>query len=112
VVQRILLELALFAIPFIVFLVYRAASRDLSVRDRWPLTMLVAIGGVLAIAGLVLVPLLQPSDGGRCYTSARYVDGERIPPQLVPCEDATVPVEETERQNPPPVAPRDQDPSR
>ncbi len=112
-VQRILLEILLFAIPFIVFLVYRSASRDLSVRDRWPLTLLVSIGGVLAVAGLILVPLLQPSDDGKCYTSARYVDGERIPPQLVPCEEASVPVGEREgRTQPAPVAPRDLDPSR
>ncbi len=49
--QRILIEILLFLIPFAVFLVYRAASRDLRVRDRWPLTRLVIIGGVIAVLG-------------------------------------------------------------
>ena len=44
--QRILVELLLFLIPFAVFLVYRAASRDLKIKDRWPLTRLVTIGAV------------------------------------------------------------------
>jgi hypothetical protein len=48
--QRVLIELLLFLIPFAVFLVYRAASRDLKIRDRWPLTRLVLIGAGIAIA--------------------------------------------------------------
>ena len=43
-VQRIFVELLLFLTPFMVFLVYRAASRDMMIRDRWPLTTLVLIG--------------------------------------------------------------------
>ncbi len=34
--QRVLIEILLFLLPFAVFLVYRAASRDMKVRDRWP----------------------------------------------------------------------------
>lgn len=41
---RILVELILFLTPFAVFLAYRAASRDMKIRDRWPLTTLVLIG--------------------------------------------------------------------
>ena len=54
--QRVLIELLLFLIPFAVFLVYRAASRDLKIKDRWPLTRLVLIGAGLAIAALIAFP--------------------------------------------------------
>jgi hypothetical protein len=106
---RILVELILFLTPFAVFLAYRAASRDMKIRDRWPLTTLVLIGAGLAGAALVVTPLLTPSDQGKCYQAARYENGVTIPAQMVDCEEAVPPgpgVPETT--SPPPVPPRDQ----
>ncbi|MBI1359429.1 MAG: hypothetical protein GC155_04000 [Alphaproteobacteria bacterium] len=108
--RRILVELVLFLLPFAVFYVYRAASRDLSVRDRWPLTALIIAGAVFAIAALVAGPLLAPSQKGKCYLAARYENGVTIPAKEVDCKapDATAaPDKPAPPPTPPPVAPRD-----
>lgn len=107
---RILVELVLFLVPFAVFLAYRAASRDMKIRDRWPLTTLVLIGAGLAGAALVITPLLTPSDHGKCYRAARYENGVTIPAQMVDCDEVAPPGPTTpELATPPPVAPRNQD---
>jgi hypothetical protein len=112
--QRIFVELLLFLTPFLVFLVYRAASRDMMIKDRWPLTTLVLIGAGLAIAALIVTPLLEPSESNKCYQAAQYIDGKTIAAKEVPCEQATPPGQ-AEKQStiatpppPAPVAPRDQ----
>jgi hypothetical protein len=107
---RLFIELLLFATPFLVFLTYRAASRDMTIRDRWPLTTLVLIGAVIAVVGLVVPPLLEPSQQDKCYQAARYVDGKTIPAQEVPCEEVQPPGQSTRpaATEPPPVAPRDE----
>lgn len=104
---RILLELVLFLTPFAIFFLYRAASKDLSVRDRWPLTMLVSIGAVLAALALIIPPLLQPSQEGKCYQAPRYVDGQTIPGGMVDCDQIQAPVREAPPPAKVPVAPRD-----
>jgi hypothetical protein len=107
-VQRILVELLLFLTPFAIFFVYRAASRDMKIRDRWPLTTLVIAGTVLAVGALVIGPLLQPSSGGKCYVAARYENGVTVPAQQVDCEAATLPDKPGAPPPAPPVAPRDE----
>lgn len=107
--QRILVEILLFLIPFAVFLVYRAASRDLRVRDRWPLTRLVVIGAVIAVLGLIIPPLLEPRQTGECFDSVRYdAEGRVVPPKRVPCTEATLPGSNTPAAPPAetPVPPR------
>lgn len=107
--QRILIELLLFLTPFAVFLIYRAASRDLRIKDRWPLTRLIVIGAVIAVLGLIIPPLLEPRQTNECYNSVRY-DGEGrvVPPQRVPCTEATLPGSNTPAAPPAetPVPPR------
>jgi hypothetical protein len=108
--KRAALELLLFLLPFAIFFLYRAASRDLNIRDRWPLTTLVVVGGVLAVGALVLGPLMAPSDAGTCYEAARYENGKTIPAKKVPCDAVTVPDHPAAPPSgAPPVAPRDQD---
>ena len=111
-VQRIFVELLLFLTPFMVFLVYRAASRDMLIRDRWPLTTLVLIGTGLAAAALIITPLLEPSESTKCYQAAQYVDGKVIPSKEIPCAEAQPPgalagPSTTPSTSPAPVAPRD-----
>jgi NADH:ubiquinone oxidoreductase subunit 3 (subunit A) len=109
--QRVFIELLLFLAPFAVFLVYRAASRDMMIRDRWPLTTLVLVGAGLAVAALVIGPLLEPSEQGKCYQAAQYINGKTIPAKEVPCAEAKPPGQQSDpnaQQRPAPVAPRDE----
>ena len=111
-VQRIFVELLLFLTPFMVFLVYRAASRDMLIKDRWPLTTLVLIGTGLAAAALIITPLLEPSESTKCYQAAQYVDGKVIPSKEIECVQAQPPgaltgPSTTPSTTPAPVAPRD-----
>jgi len=113
-VQRIFVELLLFLTPFMVFLVYRAASRDMMIRDRWPLTTLVLIGTGLAAAALIITPLLEPSESTKCYQAAQYVDGKVVPSKEIECAQAQPPgalagpsTTTSPTTTPTPVAPRD-----
>ena len=108
--QRILIELLLFLAPFAVFLIYRAASRDLRVRDRWPIQRLIIIGALIAVLGLIIPPLLEPRETDKCFDPVRYTaEGQVQPPREVPCTEVTMPGSNTAA--PPagqaPVAPRD-----
>lgn len=108
--QRVLIELLLFLLPFAVFLVYRAASRDMKVRDRWPLTRLVIIGAVIAIAALIITPLLEPRESDKCFDPVRYdAEGRIVPPREIPCEQQKLPGSDTQTTTPQqaPIAPRD-----
>ena len=108
--QRILVEFLLFLIPFAVFLVYRAASRDLRVRDRWPLTRLVIIGGVIAVLGLILPAVFQPRETEKCYDPVRYdAEGRIVPPKEIDCAQVALPGSDNQVTTPAqtPIAPRD-----
>lgn len=107
---RILVELLLFLTPFAVFLIYRAASRDLKIRDRWPVTRLVLIGAAIAILALVMTPLLEPRESDTCFSATRYeADGSVTPSKEIPCEKQKLPGSDAEPTPPQraPVAPRD-----
>ena len=109
--QRILVEILLFLIPFAVFLVYRAASRDLKIKDRWPLTRLVIIGAAIAVLGLVIPPLLEPREADKCFDPVRYDSkGDVVPPKEIPCSETPLPGSQNQpaqTQTQTPVAPRD-----
>ncbi len=89
--RRILIELLLFLTPFLIFFLYRAAANDLSVKDRWPLTTLVSVGGLLAVAGLLIKAATEPSDHGLCYQAGYYQDGVLYEGKKVPCDEVVVP---------------------
>jgi hypothetical protein len=109
--QRILVELLLFLIPFAVFLIYRAASRDLKIKDRWPLTRLVIIGAVIAVLGLVIPPLLEPREADKCFDPTRLdAEGRIVPAKEIPCIETPLPGSQNQPAQTPtqaPVAPRD-----
>lgn len=107
--QRILVEILLFLIPFAVFLIYRAASKDLKIRDRWPLTRLVIIGGVIAVLGLIIPPLLEPRESDKCFDPVRMdAEGRVIAPREIPCTEQQLPGSQNTPTAPTqaPVAPR------
>ncbi|ACT58431.1 hypothetical protein [Hirschia baltica] len=91
--RRILIEFALFSIPFLIFFMYRAASTNMSVKDRWPLLWLVIAGGVLAGGGLFIKAMLYPSDKGLCFQAARYENRVFIPAKKVPCDQVVHPTD-------------------
>ena len=108
--QHVLIELLLFLLPFAVFLVYRAASKDMKIRDRWPFTRLVIIGAVIAIAALIITPLLEPRQSDKCFDPVRYdAEGRMVPPREISCEQQKLPGSDnqTTTQQPAPIAPRD-----
>lgn len=108
--RRLLLEMALFATPFLLFLLYRAAATEVSVRERWPLRILSTVGAFLALAGFVAAPLLEPPARGRCFEAQRYENGVTIPGRWVDCAPAAqsaVTAKPLEGE-PPPVPPREQ----
>lgn len=84
--RRALIELALFGLPFVVFFLYRAASSDMSIKDKWPLTTLVSIGAVIAVGALIIPPLLEKPEGTKCLQAGRFENGVRQPDQYVECE--------------------------
>jgi len=90
--QRILIELALFLVPFAIFLAYRAVAKDLRVKDRWPLTVLILVGAVLAGGGLIAKALSEKSDRGLCYQAPRYENRVYIEGKKVPCDEVISPV--------------------
>jgi hypothetical protein len=107
-IRRILLELALFLLPFALFFLYRAASRTMSVRDRWPLTRLALVGAGLAIAALIIVPLLSPGAGDKCYRAPRYENGVEVKGGMVDCESIAIPTRPGQEPSVRPVSPRDE----
>jgi hypothetical protein len=92
-----------------VFLVYRAASRDMKIKDRWPLTRLVMIGAGIAIAALIITPLLEPRESDKCFDPVRYVDGKVQEPREIPCAEQKLPGGDANTGTPTqaPIAPRD-----
>ena len=108
--QRILLEVFRFLLPVGAFFVFRAISPNLRIADRWPVKRLVAIGFGLAVAALILFPLLQPSNKGLCYQAQRYENGVTIPARMVDCALAGPPARDPTPPAAPPVAPRNQTP--
>jgi hypothetical protein len=89
--QRILIEILLFLMPFGLFLVYRLGSKEVSVRDRWPLKVLASTGFAIAVVGLLIWPLLEESNKGLCTRAARYEKGVTIPAEKVDCKAGGLP---------------------
>src|SRR5262245_49817563 len=109
---RFFIEILLFLTPFMVFLVYRAASREMLIRDRWPLTTLILIGTALAAGALIITPLLAPDESKDCFQPAQYKNGKVTDAKVIPCEAAQPPGKANENPqqtapSPAPVAPRD-----
>jgi hypothetical protein len=109
---RFFIEILLFLTPFMVFLVYRAASREMLIRDRWPLTTLILIGTALAAGALIIAPLIEPNQSKDCFQPAQYRNGKTIDAKVIPCDKAQLPGQANENPqqtapSPAPVAPRD-----
>ncbi len=88
--RLILIEAVLFALPFALWFGWRAIMmRKRGSAPRTPRAALVAAGGVLMVAGLLV--FAQGGGGGRgetVYIPAHVVDGRVVPGRFVPIDEA------------------------
>lgn len=85
---RILFELLVFAIPFLVFGLYllATATAEQEGRRKWPINLLFIIGLALATVAYFILAFLEDRSSDMCRTPTRYVDGKLVPGELYPCE--------------------------
>ena len=82
-IVRILFQLFLFLLPFILFLGYRRLVAQ-DKEHETPYTILFATGLILTSLGLVIWVFFDGSEAGSTYEPARYEDGRIIPGKMVP----------------------------
>lgn len=85
---RILFEIFIFSIPFIVFGLYLLATAEAEQegRRKWPINTLFLCGiGLATVAWFALI-LLEPKQRDICHEPARYENGKIIPARDYPCE--------------------------
>ncbi|MEL7393642.1 MAG: DUF6111 family protein, partial [Pseudomonadota bacterium] len=85
---RILLQLTLFLLPFILFGVYRLAIAEAEEEGRkpWPIRLLFGAGLVLAVGSWLILILLDRGGREECYRPAQIVDGAVVPGESYACE--------------------------
>lgn len=85
---RILLQLVLFLLPFILFGVYRLALVEAEQEGRkpWPIRLLFGVGLVLAVGSWLILILLDRGGREECYRPAEIVDGVVVPGETYPCD--------------------------
>jgi hypothetical protein len=88
VAPRILVQLVLFALPFILFALYRLALSEAEQEGRkpWPIRVLFGAGTVLAIGSWLVLILLDRGGREECYRPSQIVDGVVVPGETYPCE--------------------------
>lgn len=84
---RLLLELFIFSLPFLVFGLFLLATQ--SAQDagqrKWPIQMLFLIGIVLATLAWFVMIALEPRDRGMCIEPERVENGVVVPARSYPC---------------------------
>jgi len=85
---RILTQLVLFALPFILFALYRLAITEAEQEGRkpWPVRLLFGTGLVLAVGAWIIFIVLDRGGREECYRPAQIVDGVVIPGERYACE--------------------------
>jgi hypothetical protein len=88
VAGRLLIELFIISLPFLVFGLFVLATKsaeDAGAR-KWPVQLLFAIGiGLATLAWFVMIAL-EPRDRGMCTEPARVENGVVVPARTYPCE--------------------------
>jgi TRAP-type uncharacterized transport system fused permease subunit len=88
---RILLQISLILLPFIMFALYRLATADKSdFRHKWPFAALTLTGLALTSAFYAYMFFSEPRGERTCTTPPRFENGELIPSKTVPCPTAGV----------------------
>jgi len=85
---RIVLQIAVFLLPFILYGIYRLWMRlaRREGRQTWPISVLFAIGAVLAIGLWTYLALREEKVREVCYEPARFEDGVLVPARKVLCD--------------------------
>lgn len=85
---RIIVQLILFLLPFILFGVYRLALTEAAEEGRkpWPIRVLFGVGLVFAIGSWLILIILDRGGREECYRPSQIVDGEVIPVERYACE--------------------------
>lgn len=85
---RILFQLVLFTLPFILFGVYRLAIAEAQEEGRkpWPIRLLFGVGLAMAIGSWLVFIFLDRGGREVCYRAAEMVDGVLVPGEPYPCE--------------------------
>ena len=85
---RILFQLALFVLPFIMFGLYRLAITEAEQEGRkpWPIRLLFGAGLAMAVGSWLIFIVLDRGGREECYRPAQIVDGVVIPGERYPCE--------------------------
>lgn len=88
---RLLIELFIFSLPFLVFGLFLLATRSAedAGQRKWPIQLLFAIGiGLATLAWFVMIAL-EPRDRGMCIEPERVENGVVVPARSYPCEHRT-----------------------
>lgn len=93
---RILLQMVLFFLPFIMFGIYRIAITEAEQEGRkpWPIRALFGSGLGLALGSWLVLIVLDRVGDEPCYKPSEIVDGEIVPAQKIECDAAPVTVDE------------------
>ncbi|MFN7178831.1 DUF6111 family protein [Hyphomonas sp.] len=85
---RLLFELFVFSLPFLVFGIYVLATRSAEEagRRKWPIQLLFAIGIALATIAWFVLIALEPRERGMCIEPERVENGVVIPARSYECE--------------------------
>jgi hypothetical protein len=85
---RLVFELFIFSIPFLVFGLYVLVTTNAEVegRRKWPIQILFLMGLVLATAVWFILILLEKKERDVCHEPARFENGEIIPARDYQCE--------------------------
>lgn len=85
---RIVFELFIFSIPFLVFGLYLLATSNAEQegKRKWPINILFLCGiGLATVAWFILI-LMEPKERDICHEPARMENGKLIPARDYPCE--------------------------
>ena len=85
---RILFQLVLFTLPFILFGIYRLAIAEAEQEGRkpWPIRLLFGVGLALAVGSWLIFIFLDRGGREECYRPTQIVDGVVVPGERYPCE--------------------------
>lgn len=85
---RILFQLVLFMLPFILFGVYRLAITEAQQDGRkpWPIRLLFGVGLALAVGSWLIFIVLDRGGREECFKPAQIVDGVVVPGERYACE--------------------------